>query len=406
MSAHKRYSSFRRALAAPIRALLAPILHKHEQQREQQIEALHAELQEIIRIFWQRERLRQTNSHALNIMISELFFARFRDKWNREGKREDYFSRFLLLQCDSRDLIPCWGVNLGDYVQAHAVIGMMQKIAPEIPKAFTERDNLSCYEGEKAFTIMQGWFSHGIHFFPNDRIWPVYVGFHVTRETQDTIISFLRYNPDYFKGHSIGCRDHETLEFCQRIGLNAYLSRCLTLTFPKRQHTPKHKKVFLVDIPPHIMELIPAHIRENAEVIIQKRSQEYGWDRSGYYNTAERYVKMGGDLLARYRDEATLIVTTALHCASPCTAMGIPVVLLNIGGDETTRRFDFIRDILPIWNMEALSAGSVNWEPQVPDIEELKRDMELNLRLSIEEERTGVASEELLAVRHRLSLPV
>ncbi|WP_141082403.1 polysaccharide pyruvyl transferase family protein [Campylobacter devanensis] len=34
------------------------------------------------------------------------------------------------------------------------------------------------------------------------------------------------------------------------------------------------------------------------------------------------------DLLQTYKNKAKLIATSALHCAAPCTAMGIPVILI------------------------------------------------------------------------------
>ncbi|WP_395002724.1 hypothetical protein [uncultured Helicobacter sp.] len=42
-------------------------------------------------------------------------------------------------------------------------------------------------------------------------------------------------------------------------------------------------------------------------------------------------------LLDRYATQARLVITTALHCASPCTAMGIPVLFLQDSPEQSTR---------------------------------------------------------------------
>ncbi|WP_348518297.1 hypothetical protein [Campylobacter sp. CCS1377] len=50
-------------------------------------------------------------------------------------------------------------------------------------------------------------------------------------------------------------------------------------------------------------------------------------------------------LLKRYENEAKLVIAIALHCASPCTAMGIPVVLLADNYNEQKTRFGALKGI-------------------------------------------------------------
>ncbi len=411
MSAPHRYSAFRRALAAPFRCLLAPLLHKNKTDREQEIKALKNVIKaNRLESSTEIKSLRAAMAHERRMLekrMNDLFYARFRDTWHQDGERKEYFSHFLLLSCNCIEAnlsgaLSHGVVNLGDWVQAHAVKHQMQKHYPALPRTFWGRDTLSLYQGEKAFTVMQGWFAYGVHFFPNDSIWPVYIGFHAAPQAQDAIISFLRFNPHYFDGHQIGCRDRYTLDFCQKIGLDAYFSRCNTLTFPRREQTPENGKVFIVDVPERLRKFIPSSLRENAVIVNQRDDRSLGTALPDYVNKNEHNMQKTGKLLARYRDEAALIITIAVHCASPCTAMGIPVVLINVGGDEATRRFDFISDILPIWTEADLKEGRINWEPEVPDIEALKADMELNLSMTIEQERSGVPIPELQAVRQRL----
>jgi hypothetical protein len=81
-------------------------------------------------------------------------------------------------------------------------------------------------------------------------------------------------------------------------------------------------------------------------------------------------------------DEAILVVTGKVHCASPCTALGIPVVAIS-EGDENAGRMSFLDGIIKIWSKQNLRNGEIDWNPTVPNIEELKILMLKNLELSI-----------------------
>ena len=179
--------------------------------------------------------------------------------------------------------------------------------------------------------------------------------------------------PDYFQNQTIGCRDLYTLDFCQKNGIDAYFSRCLTLTLPKRQKTPEKPKVFLVGLNDGVLKNIPPEILKNAEIINQQNVA---------LKPADDYFAAAQHLLDRYQNEATLIITSALHCASPATALGIPVVFF-LQSEEQKTRFSTLQNILPLYTLEDLRRGNVNWNPTAPDIEPLKNAMLCNLRLSL-----------------------
>ena len=62
-----------------------------------------------------------------------------------------------------------------------------------------------------------------------------------------------------------------------------------------------------------------------------------------------------------------MVVTSKLHVASPCLAMGIPVILAkNHFGD----RFGFIDRLIPTYTSEHYS--EIDWQPQPVDFEEDK----------------------------------
>ncbi|WP_238699141.1 polysaccharide pyruvyl transferase family protein [Helicobacter sp. MIT 05-5294] len=227
---------------------------------------------------------------------------------------------------------------------------------------------------------MQGWFGYH-HYFPSHETLPIFVGTHFAESIYKALEYFVAYYPYYFVFKEIGCRDLETLRFCQRLGIQAYLSRCLTLTLPKREESLSKSadKVFLVGIPDNLLEYIPQDLRQNAVRINQQSVKIEESLNPRDYEAKTR------TLLETYKKEAKLIITCALHCAAPCTAFGIPVVLIA-RNQENINRFSAVNGILKVWSIEDLKAKRVNFNPTAPNIESLKSNMLENLNLSIQKE--------------------
>jgi len=219
--------------------------------------------------------------------------------------------------------------NLGDQIQSLAA----EQFLPNIDKKF-DRDTLkNVSEKDKYMIILNGWFSHSPKSClpPSDSILPIFYGFHIT-DSNGTAKYFLSgKNIAYFKQHEpVGCRDKRTMELLANKGIKAFYSKCLTLTFPKRKREPENGKVFIVDadqIP------IPKRIRKKAIKITHLVS--------GFYGEEIKYL-IAKKLLELYRDKARLIITTRLHCALPCVAMGIPVIFF---GDPDDYRVSILKDI-------------------------------------------------------------
>ena len=68
-----------------------------------------------------------------------------------------------------------------------------------------------------------------------------------------------------------------------------------------------------------------------------------------------------------YRTEARLVITSRLHCALPCTAMGIPVI---VGRDMNEHRFAGMDKLLNYYNEDEFD--QIDFNPQPVDIEWLK----------------------------------
>ncbi len=306
-----------------------------------------------------------------------------------DSSADEYFKKYTLLSYEYYNIGSRLGVNIGDHIQTIAVKSLLKKECPTLPYNYWDRDNLSNYEGEKSFVIMQGWFSFAscTDFIPNNKLFPVFIGMHLTSAAQHNIINFLRYNGSYFKNKTVGCRDKYTKSFFKNLGIDAYFSRCLTLTFPKRDKKETQNNVFIVDFPADLLEYIPSDLRKNA-IITHQRSMDSQKIEAYYVSSNDYYTQIATEVLNNYANSAKLVITSALHCAAPCIAMGIPVVVINPNKNDF--RYDAIEGIVKIYSANELKAGSVDFSPIALDIEKLKTDILTNLRLSILLEKEGL----------------
>ncbi len=278
-------------------------------------------------------------------------------------------------------------VNLGDQVQSFAAEQYLPRLDGHI-----DRDTLDTVSGpEKTFVIMNGWFSDKPQNWPpSEAVEPIFFGFHATY--------YNDFNKRFLEGDSIaylktqepiGCRDRQTRDWLREQGVNAFYSKCLTLTFPKRESTPENGKVFLVDVEYYP---IPKSLRKKGVKVSQMTVPFYDDDTKR---------KMMRRLLETYQKEAALVVTSKLHCAMPCLAMGIPVVFIGKPDDYRTT---ILRDVgLPIqpyrlpksrvlrllkWAVyETLGLGYVRknvWNPEALDIEAEKAEIRAQIKARLE----------------------
>lgn len=274
--------------------------------------------------------------------------------------------------------------NLGDQIQSLAAEQHLPSVDEQL-----NRDSLNMVLGlEKHFIIMNGWFSSiPQNWPPSEAIEPLFFGFHIalqrgTKERflqPDSIAYLKRFEP-------IGCRDRRTRDWLHEKGVDAYYTKCLTLTFPRRKTTPKDGKIYLIDVHKHYP--LPKHIRKAGVRLSHGCSDAFG---------DEVKRAMAKRLLELYRESAALVVTSRLHCAMPCVAMGIPVVYLGKPGDYRTsilediglpvHRYNMPKNILAKYFKrffyETFSLGIVRqniWNPQPHNIEDEKANIIRNIR--------------------------
>ncbi len=233
-------------------------------------------------------------------------------------------------------------VNLGDNIQSVAA----EQFLPRLDARF-DRDHLNAVLDDRYLIILNGWFPAPlINWPPSESVVPVFFGFHLETDPSGPVISDT--NLAYLKRHEpIGCRDRETTRRLAELGVQTFYSKCLSLTFPRREKPPEHGKVFLVDVDPAMVP-IPEPLRRDTETVSHLLSFPY---------PDELKVEVSRYLLDRYRNDARLVITSRIHCAMPCIAMGIPVVFFGKPNDS---RISPLEDLgLPIyrnphWTRKAL----------------------------------------------------
>ena len=251
-------------------------------------------------------------------------------------------------------------VNIGDFFQTFAIDSLLcdYGIAPD-DLVNVQRDRIKDYEN--LVLPMVGVFTHmrGKEAFPLPAsVKPLFFGYHNLSSVSKAELLV------YQKAGFVGCRDEATANRLKKKGINAYLVGCATLALDARKQAPKSPKIFLVDIPPKLERFIPAELKKDAV----RLTNEVSLSKKDMPDSLRAYEDQAKKMLERYKSEAGLVITSRLHCAAPCLALGIPVILAREYFDE---RYSFIDKFLPLYTPDRF--GEIDWSPRVPDLTEVKR---------------------------------
>lgn len=237
---------------------------------------------------------------------------------------------------------------------------------------------------------MQGWFGYGVGFLPPSHLKSLWIGTHFRLQSRKLLVSLRSLCPDFWENKEVGTRDKSTLKFLQNLGVQSYLSRCLTLTLPRRSSELEKNAndIFLVNLPDDFIVKLPKNITQNAYIINQRNIKISSYDESFYQ-------KQAMNLLELYANKAKLVITSALHCASPCVAMGIPVAFIDFSNEGQGERFSALDGILKIQKPN----GLIEFPSKAPNIEDLKSAMLSNLAFSLKAELSGKKEQNLKQIR-------
>lgn len=225
--------------------------------------------------------------------------------------------RYALLAYEGSD-------NLGDDIQSIAAERFLPWVDCLLPREKLDRP--PPIDG-RVRIILNGWFLHDPRRWPpHPRIEPLFVSFHLRPSGPSRLRRWAR-TPEkmilgrhraYAQAHApIGARDVATAELFARYGVPSYYSGCLTLTLPSAQRRAGQRVVACDLAEPLLSEL---NSRCSDEPLIVSHEEDRTTPHEIRRERAER-------LLAIYAD-AKCVVTSRLHCALPCLAMGTPVLFI------------------------------------------------------------------------------
>ncbi|MFO1058560.1 MAG: polysaccharide pyruvyl transferase family protein [Dongiaceae bacterium] len=249
-------------------------------------------------------------------------------------------------------------MNLGDEIQSLAA----RRFLPRVD--FTvDREALPDLRLDgPASLILNGWFMHHPERWPPpEGLRPLLVSMHVSRDlshenrsglTPDRLL-LTGAGAEYLRRWGpVGARDWHTLELLDRAGIPAWWSACLTLTL-ERPPAPREDLVCAVDLGPAMIEQLQARLRTPLRVVSHLVR---GKGTAEKLAAAERRLQ----LYAR----AKAVVTTRLHCALPCLALGTPVLFVERAADAY--RFDGLRDLLHHVDRDGFLAGRHGFDCDAP----------------------------------------
>ena len=267
-------------------------------------------------------------------------------------------------------------VNIGDHIQLEAIDNLYRFMGIEKKDiVYIEYYDLMDYDGEYVvlpinFILFNPFYGDRPLIF-SPKIIPVFLGISYSNScpTKEEIDYLRQYAP-------IGCRDEYTMHIFRDLHIPCYLNGCMTATLPRRKSKPKQGKVYLIDVSDEVKACVPEEIREK---IVYKTQQYYGeYADSIDGNTIIEFTKKQFD---DYCENADLIVTSRLHCASPCMAMGIPTIFAV---EKYRHGYSWLEKLLKVYTKE--NFNKIDWNPPVVEYEEIKEQMLLNAQRRIEEQ--------------------
>ena len=231
------------------------------------------------------------------------------------------------------------------------------------------------YRGSRQILLVaNGWHKHNPEEWPpNNLIVPIFIGFHVRLRFFPSVLTHI----DYLREHEpIGCRDKYTTDLLSSHGVDAYCSNCLTTTFDRRPGGVEYKNIYFSTKgdKDKFRQLFPPHIRKQAQYL-----EHISFTKNHRINMLRaRY------LLHKY-SKAKLVITTLLHCALPCSAIGVPVIVFWPSDEirySDQERMSTLEQMTRIYRFS--EANDVDWEPEPVDIEDDKQRLieDFNARIS------------------------
>lgn len=229
-------------------------------------------------------------------------------------------------------LIDAESANLGDEIQAIAARSFLPRVDRHLPREALDREPGGA---SPVATVMNGWYMANPKAWPpHPKILPLPVSVHLTQHRASRKRFWIApaskrmltaAGVEWFKAHGpIGARDHATRRVLESHGIESYYSGCLTLTLPARPDAKRHGRVVACDLPPAMVDELAR--RTNRPPLVVGHTD---MTTSGFAARLDR-----AEALLDLYAGARAVVTSRLHCALPCLALGTPVLFVPTQPDR------------------------------------------------------------------------
>lgn len=250
--------------------------------------------------------------------------------------------------------------NLGDEIQSLAARQFLPRTDILVDRDWPGR----VPEGGPYQIVFNGWHNHRPENWPpSPSLDPLLVSVHVTREVNSanklklvpSEVLLEGANLEYWKAHGpVGTRDLATKALFEEHGVEAYFSGCMTLTLGDGRARERGDYVCAVDLAKpllkHLCGRVPGRVVTTAHEDYAQASFE------------ERCAK-AETLLSLYA-RAKCVVTSRLHCALPCLALGTPVLFVISAPDRY--RFSGLSELVRNCTNEAFLGDRSGFDPNDP----------------------------------------
>lgn len=224
-------------------------------------------------------------------------------------------------------------INIGDEIQSLATMDLLPKV-----DYFLDRESLNNPPtDEQVKLICNGWFmDNPKNWPPADNINPLFISFHVTRQNSSYKLIPNKNLINYYKKFEpIGCRDYGTLRYFQNIGVKAYYSGCLTLTM-QNKFSERNDSIVLAD---PIRSNYTSEYRDHlVKQMVPKKYHDSVIYTFHHNRDRERSVEnrfQEAEKLIEIYSKAKIVITSRIHVALPCLALGTPVYFIDAGYHST-----------------------------------------------------------------------
>lgn len=223
--------------------------------------------------------------------------------------------------------------NLGDDIQAYASAQFLPSVDYMVDRETI--DDFKSDDDTPVAVIMNAWYMWSKWRWPPSKdVLPKFLAVHYT----DPELEVLDGSPvknefltglgkEYLNAHGpIGCRDTHTVDMLQSMGIDAYFSGCMTLTLPKMKgKKPEKEYICAVDVGARAEKKIRELLQDtDIEVKFMTSKKDYR-NATASWEERKAFVE---DTLTTYQN-AKCVVTRRLHCALPCLAMDVPVLMVK-----------------------------------------------------------------------------